>query len=313
LAALIIAPSSGETASAQSPAKASLPWLDTHISPADRAAMVVARMTLDEKIAEVHGSGYPLFADPTAGYAGKIPGNARLGIPAVYLADSPVGVGNSSTGVTQWADTSALASTWDTQLAGAYGTAYGAEQAGKGHNVALAPTVNILRLPTWGRSPETFSEDPYLTAQQSSAEIKGIQSQHVIATVKHFVANNHEVLRSSINVVASEKARNEIYEPAFKAAVGAGVGAVMCSYNRVGGTYACENANELTGTLRDAWKFDGMVMPDWGAVHSTVKSAKSGLDREMPGAADDNNLGPSDQIFGSYFNSKLRRRCNQVR
>ena len=94
------------------------------------------------------------------------------------------GSGNGSTGVTQWADTSALASTWDTSLASAYGSAYGAEQAGKGHNIALMPTVNILRLPLWGRAPETFSEDPYLTGSQAAAEIRGVQSQHVIATVE---------------------------------------------------------------------------------------------------------------------------------
>jgi beta-glucosidase len=282
------------------------PWMNTGLSPAQRAALLVAHMSLDEKIAEVHGVGYPLFADPTAGFAGKIPGNDRLGIPPVYLADSPLGVGNNSIGVTQWADTAALASTWDTRIAARYGRAYGAEQAGKGHNVALGPTINILRLPNWGRAPETFSEDPYLTAQQATAVIKGIQSQHVIATAKHFVANNQEVLRSSINVVAGEKARKEIYEPAFKAAVQAGVGAIMCSYNRIGGSYACENADELIGTLREAWHFDGMVMSDWGAVHSTVKAAKSGLDLEMPGAADDTKLGPIDQLFGSYFNSKLK-------
>jgi beta-glucosidase len=282
------------------------PWTNTGLSPVKRAALLVAQMTLDEKIAEVHGVGYPLFADPTAGYAGKIPGNDRLGIPAVYLADSPLGVGNNSTGVTQWADTAALASTWDSRLAARYGRAYGTEQAGKGHNVALAPTINILRLPNWGRAPETYSEDPYLTARQSTAVIKGIQSKHVIATAKHFVANNQEVQRSSINVVAGEKARKEIYEPAFKAAVQAGVGAIMCSYNRIGGSYACENADELIGTLREAWHFDGMVMSDWGAVHSTVKAAKSGLDLEMPGAADDTKLGPIDQLFGSYFNSKLK-------
>ena len=281
-------------------------WMDTRLDPGQRAAQLVGQMTLDEKIAEVHGVGYPLIADPTAGYAGKIPGNSRLGIPAVYLADSPVGVGNGATGVTQWADTAALAATWDTDVAGQYGRAYGAEQAGKGHNVALGPTINILRLPNWGRAPETFSEDPYLTAQQSAAEIKGIQSQHVIATAKHFVANNQEVQRSSINVVASEKARKEIYQPAFKAAVQAGVGAIMCSYNRVGGTYACANADDLIGTLRDAWNFDGMVMSDWGAVHSTVLSAKSGLDLEMPGVADEANPAPLDDLWGSYFNSRLK-------
>jgi beta-glucosidase len=280
------------------------PSTDARLTPRQRAARLVARMTLDEKIAEVHGVGYPLVADRDANYAGTIPGNSRLGIPAVYLADSPVGVGNGSTGVTQWADTAALASTWDTGLARRFGRAYGAEQAGKGHNVALGPTINILRLPNWGRAPETFSEDPYLTGHQAAAEIRGIQRNHVIATAKHFVANNQEFLRSSINVVAGKKARREIYEPAFKTSVRAGVGAIMCSYNRVGGTYACENAEELLGILRRAWHFDGMVMSDWGALHSTAPAANSGLDLEMPGA-DEAHPGPLDDLFGSYFNSRL--------
>jgi beta-glucosidase len=282
------------------------PWTNAALSPETRARLLVAQMTLDEKIATVHGAGYPVPVN-AAGYAGVVPANRRLGIPALYLADSPVGVGNGSTGVTQWADTSALASTWDTSVAASYGQALGAEQAGKGHNVALAPTVNILRLPLWGRAPETFSEDPYLTGQQAAAEIRGIQRQHVIATVKHLVANNQEILRSSINVVAKRRTLEEIYQPAFRMAVQqAGVGAVMCSYNRINGTYACENAEELTDTLRDAWRFDGMVMSDWGALHSTVKAARSGLDLEMPGVADEAHPRPIDQLFGSYFNSKLR-------
>jgi beta-glucosidase len=287
-------------------AAAGQPWMNTQLAPAKRAALLVAQMTLDERIAEVHGAGYPTPFNG-AGFAGVVPANTRLGIPALYLADSPVGVGNGSTGVTQWADSSALAASWDTALATAYGKAYGAEQAGKGHNIALAPTVNILRLPLWGRAPETFSEDPYLTAQTGVSAIKGIQSQHVIATVKHFVANNQEVLRSSIDTIVSQRALQEIYEPAFRAAVQtAKVGAVMCSYNRVNGTYACENGEDLTDTLRDAWKFDGLVMSDWAALHSTVKAARSGLDLEMPGAADDAHLTPVDQIFGSFFNSKLK-------
>jgi len=279
------------------------PWMDAALSPQDRARLLVARMALDEKIAMVHGVGFAF----NQGYAGAVPANSRLGIPALYLADSPVGVGNGSTGVTQWADTSALASTWDTSLAASYGDALGAEQAGKGHNVALAPTINILRLPVWGRAPETFSEDPYLTGQQAAAEIRGIQRQHVIATAKHFVANNQEILRSSINVVASRRTLEEIYQPAFRTAVQeAGVGAVMCSYNRVNGTYACENAEELTDTLRDAWRFDGMVMSDWGGLHSTVKAARAGLDLEMPGVTSETNPTPIDKIWPSYFASKLR-------
>src|SRR3954454_15505830 len=283
------------------------PWMNTALAPKQRARLVVAQMTLDEKIAMLHGTGLPLPLNG-AGYAGAVPGNTRLGIPALYLADSPVGVGNGSTQVTQWADTAALASTWDTSLASAYGSAYGAEQAGKGHNIALMPTINILRLPLWGRAPETFSEDPYLTGAQATPEIRAVQGNHVIATTKHFVANNQEVLRSHINVVAAQRTLREIYEPAFKMAVQQGhAGAVMCSYNRVNGTYACENAEELTDTLLDAWNFDGLVMSDWGAVHSTVKAARSGLDLEMPGVADEENLNPIDQLFGGqYFGTKLK-------
>jgi beta-glucosidase len=299
----VISPVASQGASLTS--SSSRPWMNGHLTAGQRADVLIGQMTLDEKIAMVHGAGYPLPLN-AAGYAGVVPANTRLGIPALYLADSPVGVGNGSTGVTQWPDTASLASNWDTGMAMAYGVAYGAEQAGKGHNVALSPTVNILRLPLWGRAPETFSEDPYLTGQTAASEIEGIQSQHVIATVKHFVANNQEVLRSSINAVVSQRALAEIYEPAFRRAVEqADVGAVMCSYNRVNGAYACQNAETLTDTLRDAWRFDGLVMSDWGALHDTVQAAKAGLDLEMPGAADDANLRPIDQIFGSFFNSKL--------
>jgi len=289
------------------------PWMSSALPASQRAALLVRRMSLDEKIAMVHGAGYPVPFN-AAGYAGVIPANRRLGIPAVYLADSPVGVGNGSTGVTQWADTAALASTWNPSLADAFGRAYGAEQAGKGHNVALAPTINILRTPFWGRAPETFSEDPYLTGRQAAAEIRGIQSNHVIATAKHFDANNQEVLRSSINVVAGQRTLAEIYQPAFRAAIRQGhVGAVMCSYNRVGGTYACENAELLTDTLHQAWHFDGLVMSDWGALHSTLKAAKAGLDLEMPGVADDANQSPIDRLFGSYFNTALKDAVQQHR
>ena len=135
----------------------------------------------------------------------------------------------------------------------------------------------------------------------------------MIATTKHFVANNQEVLRSHINVVAAQRTLQEIYQPAFKMAVQqGGTGAIMCSYNRVNGTYACENAQELTDTLRDAWKFDGLVMSDWGALHSTVKAARAGMDLEMPGVADENNLSPIDQIFGGqYFGDQAQGRRAQ--
>jgi beta-glucosidase len=163
-------------------------------------------------------------------------------------------------------------------------------------------------VPLWGRAPETFSEDPFLTGKQAAAEIRGIQSRHVVATAKHFAANNQEILRSHINVVARQRTLQEIYHPAFKTAVQeGGAGAIMCSYNRISVTYACENAQELTDTLRDAWRFDGLVMSDWGALHSTVKAARSGLDLEMPGAADEAHPTPIEQIFGvQYFGAKLK-------
>jgi beta-glucosidase len=304
VASLVAAPAASAPAAAAAPSVVARPWMNTGLSADRRARLLVAQMTLDEKIAMVHGVGFAF----NVGYAGVVPANTRLGIPALYLGDSPVGVGNGSTGVTQWADTSALASTWDTSLASGYGSAYGAEQAGKGHNIALMPTINILRLPFWGRAPETFSEDPYLTGAQAAAEIRAVQSRHVMATAKHFVANNQEILRSHINVVAKQRTLQEIYYPAFKMAVqDARVGAIMCSYNPVNGTYACENGQELTDTLRDAWKFDGLVMSDWGALHSTVKAARAGLDLEMPGASSETNPTPIDQLFGGqHFGSKLK-------
>jgi beta-glucosidase len=262
-------------------------------------------MTLEEKIAMVHGAGYPVPFNG-AGYAGVVPGNARLGIPPLYLADSPVGVGNGSTGVTQWR-TRLLSRR---RSARRWPAATGWRTAPS--RAARAITSHSPRRSTFcacrcgGRAPETFGEDPYLTAQAGTAEIRGIQSNHVIATVKHFVANNQEILRSSINVIATQRTLAEIYQPAFRSAVTrGGVGAVMCSYNRIGGTYACENGDELTGVLREAWNFDGFVMSDWGALHSTAAAATAGLDMEMPGASSVTNPTPIDQLFGSYFNSKL--------
>lgn len=243
-----------------------------------RARQLVARMTLDEKIAYCHG------VPATKGFTGHIPANTRLGIPALRLADGPSGVGNGSVGVTQWPDSKALAATWNPDTATEYGKAYGAEQAAKGHNVALAPCINILRVPHWGRSFETYTEDPFLNGHLAAATIRGIQSNHVLSTVKHFVANNQEILRNSIDVVVSERALHEIYYPGFRAAVQEGrSGAVMTSYNKINGTWAHENRVNVQDVLRDAWGYDGWVMSDWGGTHSTVQTAKAGSDTEMPG------------------------------
>ena len=152
----------------------------------------------------------------------------------------------------------------------------------KGVNVLLAPDVNIARVPLNGRTSEAFGEDPYLAGQTAAAYIQGVQSQHVIATVKHFDANDQETNRATIDEVISPRTLAEIYQPAFDAAVNqVGAGAVMCSYNRVNGPYACQNGPLLRRDLDATMGFKGFVVSDWGATHSTVASAVNGLDMEM--------------------------------
>ena len=254
--------------------------------PAARAQALVGQMTLDEKISLVHGTGFITGG----GYTGFTPAIPRLGIPAFYLADGPNGVGNGATGVTAFPAAINNASTWDTRLLGRYGAVLGAEQAGKGNDVALAPTMNILRVPGWGRAFETFSEDPELAGDVGAAEIRGIQSQGVIADAKHFAANNQETDRLTVNAVVGERALREIYTAQFEKAVkDGGVRSVMCAYNQVNGAYACQNPHLLTDILKRDWGFGGFVLSDWFANHSTVESANAGLDLEMPGG---------DTIFG---------------
>src|SRR4051794_1351847 len=245
-----------------------------------RAQALVRQMTLDEKISQVHGTGFITGN----GYTGFTPAIARLGIPPFYLADGPNGVGNGATGVTAFPAAINNASTWDTRLLGRYGATLGAEHAGKGNDVALAPTMNILRVPGWGRSFETFSEDPELSGDIGAAEIRGIQGQGVIADAKHFAANNQETDRLSVNAVVPERALREIYTRQFEKAVeDGGVRSLMCAYNQVNGDYACQNRHLLTDILKRGWDFDGFVVSDWFANHSTVQSANAGLDLEMPG------------------------------
>src|SRR5512138_866566 len=150
-------------------------------TPVARAEALLARMTLDEKIALVHGDGFAL----AVGHAGHIKANPRLGIPELFLADGPNGVGNGSSGVTAFPAAVAAAATWDPALVERYGAALGREHAGKGHDIALSPTLNILRVPYWGRGFETFGEDPYLAGQIAVAAIRGVQRQGVVATAKH--------------------------------------------------------------------------------------------------------------------------------
>jgi beta-glucosidase len=283
------------------------PWLDPDLGPAERAHQVMLAMTVAEKLSLLQGDTV-LDENGTGVNAcvGHLPAIPRLGLPSLCFGDGPAGVGNGMTQVTQFPAPIAGAATWDVALLAEYGGALGEEHAGKGRNVVLAPTINILRTPKWGRAAESLGEDPFLTGKLGAAIIGGIQSRHVIATPKHFVANNQETLRlgdapnfAAIDVRVSERALREIYYPGFRAAVDAHAGAVMCSYNQVNGIYACENP-ALDAVLRREWGFDGFVVSDWYFAHrSTVAAARAGLDVSMPGGAD---FG-----FPAFYGTPLRR------
>ena len=242
-----------------------------------RVDSLLAAMTLAEKISLLHGA-----IDPTgeAG-AGYVPGVARLGIPAMRLTDGPAGIRTRHPATALPAPV-ALASSFDPELAYRYGHVMGIEGRARRHEVLLAPMVNIVRVPEAGRNFETFSEDPLLSAEMVAAEVRGIQDAGMMATVKHYVANNFENDRMRVNVVVDERTLREIYLPGFEAAIRAGAAAVMCAYNRVNGPYACDNEMLLTDILRDEWGFEGWVMTDWFAGHS-LESLVRGLDQEMPG------------------------------
>ena len=255
------------------------PWLGSSQSADARAHQVVAAMTLDDKLAMVRQPD-PVWTH--YGVAGYIPPNPRLCIPDLLLNDAGAGVGDQTQNTLAFPAPIAQAASWDRSLQRDFGRALGWEAWHKGVNVQLAPNVNIARVPMNGRNAEAFGEDPYLTGQTGAAEIEGIQENNVIATVKHYALNNHEQNRMTVSSDVDERTLHEIYLPGFETAVKqAHVGSVMCSYNRIGGTYACENDHMLNDVLKRELGFKGFVMSDWGGTHSTVQSANAGLDMEM--------------------------------
>ena len=244
---------------------------------------LVSKLTLDEKISMIHGTG--LFHNG---------GIERLGIPELVMSDGPMGVrndfedahwmviGNSDDYVSYLPSNSALASTWNRKLAYETGTVLGEEARGRGKDVILAPGINIKRSPLCGRNFEYMSEDPYLTGEMAVPLVKGVQSADTAACVKHFALNNQETERLWVEVKVSERALREIYLPAFEKVVKEGqVYSLMGAYNRYNGEHCCESKTLLNHILREEWKFDGMVVSDWGGVHLTKEAATSGLDLEM--------------------------------
>ncbi|HUN84023.1 MAG TPA: glycoside hydrolase family 3 C-terminal domain-containing protein [Terracidiphilus sp.] len=244
----------------------------------ERVDKLLSEMTLQEKLTLIHGT----HEDPAVyqGQAGYLAGIPRLGIPGLRFADGPPGVltRHPSQGETA---TMGVAATFSVRDAELNGVVIGREDRALGIDVSLQPFVNIDRDLEFSRGYNTFGEDPYLTSQIGAAEIKGIQSQHVMAQVKHFVAYDS----NSGNIFVDDQTLHEVYVAPFDAAVKAGVSSIMCSYNRLNGTYACGNKDTLTKILRDEIGFKGFVTSDWGATHA-VNFINAGLDMEMPGEPD---------------------------
>jgi len=237
----------------------------------NRAKVLVSQMTLKEKIDYV--GGYNAF------YIRSIP---RLGIPEIRMADGPQGVRNN-TKSTLYPCGIATTSTWNRQLMNKMGEGLGLDCRARGIHILLGPGVNIYRSPLCGRNFEYFGEDPYLASETAVQYIKGVQSQNVIATVKHFAGNNEEYDRHYVSSDIDKRTLNELYTVTFRKAVEqANVGAVMNSYNLVNGVHASENSYLNIDLLRNSWGFKGILMSDWVSVYSAVAPANGGLDLEMP-------------------------------
>jgi beta-glucosidase len=228
--------------------------------------------------------------------------NTRLGIPPINMNDGPQGFrdNNSPQTTTAWPSGLTMAAGWDVDAMLEWGTGMGKEFYDKGSNVQLGPGLCLARVPRNGRNFEYLSgEDPYLGYKLVQPVIKGIQSQKVVANAKHYILNNQETNRNAVSENVDERTRFEMYYPPFKGATEAGVGSVMCSYNKINGAWSCENPITLAHDLKIATGFEGYVMSDWGATHST--SIMEGLDMEMPGAGHMN----SDKIKAGLGNSTI--------
>ena len=291
--AVVAAPLAAASAAAPHAAAATAcPWVNSAAPVSTRVSELMAQMSLSQEIALMTGAS-------GSGYAGDIPAISSLCVPAVTLEDGPAGVGDGMSNVTQLPAPVDVAATWDTAAEQEYGHVIGAEQAAKGSTVDLGPTINIVRDPRWGRAFESIGEDPYLAGQLSAGDIRGVQSAGTMAQVKHYAVYNQETDRNTANdnAVVSTQAEQEIYLPAFQAAVQQGAASsVMCSYSYINGTAACQNPYLLSTVLRQQFGYTGFVTSDWGATHSTAASANAGLDMDMPG---------NDGFYGSALQSAV--------
>ena len=292
------------------------PWMNTALSPDERASLVVKQMSQAEMLSLVYGwMGIPSgsksvmaamankdFHD-VVGSAGYIPGIARLGIPPLQESDASLGVANIAGAVrpgdvaTALPSSLALGASFDPQLAVQGGAMIAQEAWHKGLNVLLGPGVNLIRDPRNGRNFEYVSEDPFLTGTMGAQFVAGVQSQNVAAVAKHYAINDQETARSFVNAVMDEAAMRESDLLAFELTIEAGKpGAVMCSYNLINGTHGCSNAHLMNDVLKGDWHFPGWVMSDWGGVHD-LNSVTAGLDQESAAMLDN----------GGFFGPKLQK------
>lgn len=269
------------------------PWMNSKLSPEERADLALKQMTLDEKLALLHGNGMahnPQWTMPLTplanGGGGYVEGVKRLGIPPLIMSDAAYGVrssGENGRYSTALPSNLGAASSWDPESACAYGAVIGSELRAQGFDMTLGGGVNLTREPRNGRTFEYAGEDPLLAGTMDGTMMKCEQAQHIVGDIKHYALNDQETGRGFVNAVISKRAMQESDLLAFHIAIDiANPAAVMCSYNRINGDFACENHYTLTDVLKKEWGFKGFVLSDWGGTHSTVKASAAGLDQEQP-------------------------------
>lgn len=279
------------------------PWMNKDLAPEQRADLVLKQLNLDEKIALLHGNGMPgvpnwqmPLTERGNGGAGYVEGIPRLGIPPIVQSDAAYGVRNAGANgryATALPSDLAAASSWDAELACEYGGLIGRELRANGFNMTLGGGVNLTRDPRNGRTFEYAGEDPLLAGTVVGNLMKCEQGEHVIGDIKHYAVNDQETGRNIVNAIISKRAMQESDLLAFHIGINiAHPAAVMCSYNRINGDFACENPYTLKQVLKDEWGFKGFVLSDWGGTHSTEKAIANGLDQEQP--------------MATYFGPKLK-------
>jgi beta-glucosidase len=269
------------------------PWMNPKLPPEERAELVLKQLTLDEKIALLHGNGMahvPNWQMPLThlsnGGAGYVEGVQRLGIPPLVISDAAYGVRDSGANgrySTAMPSNVGAASAWDPESACEYGETIGRELRAQGFDMTLGGGVNLTREPRNGRTFEYAGEDPLLAGTLVGNMMKCEQAQHVVGDIKHYALNDQETGRMVLSAEISKRAMQESDLLAFHIAISiANPGAVMCSYNRINGDYACENSYTLRDVLKKDWRFKGFVISDWTGTHSTEKASAAGLDQEQP-------------------------------